>query len=77
MHFRTERHSFETVEILVNDESRFIPVRLGHGDFPVTGIAIKRTEDVGINQRVDELIHPRNRVGVSNRQGIEEAVVDE
>lgn len=53
--FQTEQNSLESVENLVAAESCFIPGGFGHWDLPVTRIEVKRTEDVGVAQRVDEM----------------------
>jgi len=73
---KTKRHPCVTVRADMTRERRLVAIFLGDGYLPVSPQRIEHREDFRMAQAIDAVVHPRERVRVRDRRGVETAEVD-
>ena len=54
---KAKRQNFVKIICVVSDESSFVHVGCGHGDFIVTGVCVQKIEDLVPSRVVNKLVN--------------------
>jgi hypothetical protein len=69
-------HPKELVGSLVAGERRLVRIFRSKRNLPIATITVQSTEDTGITERINTLVHARKRVRIPDRHGIQLPVID-
>jgi hypothetical protein len=72
----TKWHPKESVGSLVAGDRRLVRILRSKRNLPIATITVQSTEDTGIPERINTLVHARKRICIPDRHGVQLPVVD-